>query len=1087
MSSKAFEAALKAPDTRSSNAQLHALITAADFSGSSLPQVAEGFLLAFCDPTNSHIRRRWVGLAFAGMLSASSQVVKHVTAMTQKLHGLGEVIIGTDEREETRIVAGLIIREALAQRFDLASFWSSDKVRNSAPIFPSDFDLKWMNKFQGFMDNLGALALANPVTDPCILYAISLEDSSSFRWAHSEGAMLVSIIQSDTLTIIMPGDLPHAVQFLDIPVSHIQTTNSRASAPLADSQARTTEHEPWDLILKLKNGPWTHLVNSAKTKANQITILFENAGEARECEAALQELQGATAGASGPSTEPSMNSSSSSSDTSLTSPQHHQNTRRKIAGHKPSSPITSGRPVRRGNDTAARKEDGARGQHDSVPTRMTQSRGYLQSAKSQDNTLASSSASRGSRRAGQGSAVPEDPLDGSDGLLSNANSTHISLGDVAHSQGKLPKVSQATKQRASQQLPEQSDIFEMPVEHNKKPRTRNEVGKGASASTQPTTRMPKPTAVTNTERANQGRQTRSKGKADTDNDFVPNRPTAGNRGTKRKDPMTAAESAGRPSKKPRSKARLPTEGDPENETGLPQLQPVEANKSVTSRRMDKSSKTQESREPPSSILSTRTPLIGGLLGVQQPSQAPKAAFRKPPLPPRSPPPPSTPSQRHSRPRPTTTRPRTPKLRGVVQDSAMPAIQSSPPPTGVTETESMSALHGITETEILSSNSKPVPASPHAESMAISGHADRDDIDLEKVEADIQMARLNPFARARDNSKSTSFVRRLTGDDLYIDRAELVEGSSQKLPNNLDESPSSDEEGLVHKGPSQSVLRTRSTESDKSPSKTPIALSQMCAIVTGNCKAHSNGPGKGDASSAAKQATREDSDHTSTAQQLREAPVVDDSTGKESRELARPLSDNDEPKPAADMVNSTLATRQDSVEDTQRADLVEPRDGSAVEGDVTLVNDDSEELPADGKASHLRLRTAPPSSDAPSSHSSTSAESESSSQPPVPTSEAEEMEWEASLQPHQRALHDLLIKVSNRVLRHIVDNETAAADIAGDFANDSQHLLHKVLKRHNEAYAEVREDLETKRTTLRKELQKSAKSLARERKRVSAVV
>src|SRR5690349_7734875 len=131
MSSKAFEAALKAPDTRSSNAQLHALITAADFSGSSLPQVAEGFLLAFCDPTNSHIRRRWVGLAFAGMLSASSQVVKHVTAMTQKLHGLGEVIIGTDEREETRIVAGLIIREALAQRFDLASFWSSDKVRNS--------------------------------------------------------------------------------------------------------------------------------------------------------------------------------------------------------------------------------------------------------------------------------------------------------------------------------------------------------------------------------------------------------------------------------------------------------------------------------------------------------------------------------------------------------------------------------------------------------------------------------------------------------------------------------------------------------------------------------------------------------------------------------------------------------------------------------------------------------------------------------------------------------------------------------------------------------------------------------------------
>ncbi|KAH7072941.1 hypothetical protein BKA63DRAFT_446111 [Paraphoma chrysanthemicola] len=816
MSSKAFEAALRAPDTHSSNTQLYTLITAADFSGSSLPRVAEEFLLAFCDPTLSHIRRRWVGLAFAGMLSTSPQVVKHITAMKQKLHGLGEVIIGTDEREETRIIAGIIIREALAQRFDFASFWSSDKVRNSASIFPSDFDWNWMDKFQGFMDNLDALALANPVTDPCILYAISLEGSSSFRWAHSEGAMLVSIIQSDALTIIMPGDLPHAVQFLDIPVSHIQTTNSHASAPLADSQARTTEHEPWDLVLKLNNGSWTHLVNSAKSKASQITILFEKAGNARECEAALKELQGATAGASGPSTKTSMKSSSS----------------------------------------------------------------------------------LGSRILGQGSGIPEDPLDGSDGLLSNADSTHISLRDVARSQGKLPKVSQATKQRASQQLLEQSDIFEMPIEHNKKPRTRNEVGKGAGASTQPTARMPKPTAATNIERANQGRQTRSKRKADTDHDFVPSRHTGGNRGTKRKDPTTAADSAGRSSKKPR--------------------------------RMEKSSKSQESREPSSSILSTRTPLIGGLLGVQKPSQVPKAAFRKPPLPPRSPLPPSTPSQRRSRPRPSTIRPRTPNVRGLFQDSAMPAIRSSPPPISVTETESTSAHHGITETEILSSNSKPVPASPHAESMAISGHADGNDIDLEKVEADMQTAKLNPFAQARDNYKSTSFIRRLTGDVLYLDRPEPVD-------------------------------------------------------------------------------------------------------------------------------------------------------------DLTLINDDSEVLQLNGQDSQLRFRTDPPPPDAPSSHSSTSAESESSSQPPVPTSEAEELEWEASLQPHQRALHDLLIKVSNRVLRHIVDNETAAADIAGDFANDSQHLLHEVLKRHNAAYAEVREDMETKRTTLRKELQKSAKSLAKERKRVSAVV
>jgi hypothetical protein len=97
-----------------------------------------------------------------------------------------------------------------------------------------------------------------------------------------------------------------------------------------------------------------------------------------------------------------------------------------------------------------------------------------------------------------------------------------------------------------------------------------------------------------------------------------------------------------------------------------------------------------------------------------------------------------------------------------------------------------------------------------------------------------------------------------------------------------------------------------------------------------------------------------------------------------------------------------------------------------------------------------------------------------------------MEWEATLQPHQRALHDLLIRVSKRVTRHVVDNETAVTDIAEMFANDGEHLLGGLLQRHDGAFEGMWEDLEAKKTRLRREMEVSARTMAKERKRLSAL-
>ncbi|EUC44535.1 hypothetical protein COCMIDRAFT_6144 [Bipolaris oryzae ATCC 44560] len=336
-------------------------------------------------------------------------------------------------------------------------------------------------------------------------------------------------------------------------------------------------------------------------------------------------------------------------------------------------------------------------------------------------------------------------------------------------------------------------------------------------------------------------------------------------------------------------------------------------------------------KPASSAVSSRHSLIAGLKGSQKPIDASQTRFKKPMLPSHITQAPLTPTKPKKKLVETQKRLHTPRdARRPLLDDVFSQMPSSPPIPY--EADEMNDWSQDTRavTAILSSNSKPIPASPNAESTAISGHANCDDVAHEKRAGDSQTAKSDPFTRRTKSGKATSFLRRLTEDGSKV---------------------------------------------------VDLDLSNQCSTLAGDC--------------------RNDQQHTSEAEIL---PVYLDSSP--------------------------------------------PRVHSPI-----------------------------------SSHSSTSAEYLFSSEPQLPSSEAEEIGWEKSFEPHQCSLHDVLISTSKRVVRHIVDSETGLDEIAETFATHGEYIQESLLSQHDDDYKHAFADMESKRGALREELEQAIKRMAGERKRI----
>jgi hypothetical protein len=1181
MTCLAFEAALNEPDHDASNAQLQKLIAAADYSGHTLPTVAQDYLRAFCNTNLSHTRRRWIGIALARMVGASSEVVNHFGAVEHQLQGLGDVILSTTEREETRIVAGIIVQQALEHHVEFASFWTSDKVRNSAPNFPQVSGPKWMREFQSFLDTLGDLALANPTTDPSIVYPVSVVASDSFQWASADKGTAVAIVQYDVLTILLPDASLQEVQFLDVPVAQIHSTSARPSAPLHDSQSRQTSHEPWDLTLTFRPASWTHLLNASKRTASELIVLFAQSADAQECETSIRELQQTGKGGVeqpsvslldinplGPHTGGDVRQQRQTVEVTPSDASHNTQhrvyrsspiviQRRRQPAHSqfeleqssdllnkspstrphstrrspdqvpvaeppersPPAPNRNGQIRRQKKTELAQKQEDVAVARGAVPVETMQSQETPDSTqdarqiearqtqrrdrKSQDNKHARAT------RANKAQAYVQAMQTSSgraDSLNSTASPTHSTTSVPAsskqtHGNGKLPKVSQATKQRFSQEVSKQPDVFDIPGQGRKKSAAKEDVISHVTPTTGTYSRT-KPRKTNMASQAmptdSQGKKTRSKRRAEEDDEFVPN---ATKKITTKRKSVADATINHKPLKK---KAKIGYKAAASNASSLVRTSPSQAGVQHVSDAAFESkdgmasqrSKPKNSENPHLPATVSRTPLIGGLLGLQKSQPTPDAAFKKPALPPRAHNTPSTPIQRRVMP---AVRVQTPI---ILQKTPNSHVASSPPLNGM-EDENFGLHSDAGEVEmILSSNSKPVPASPHAESTAISGHADCDDVDLEKRQGEIQTAKLDPFQqRRREGQKATSFIRRLTGDIAVNDTAKLAKSpphptfADTKVPmSSYTEEPlakagchfgsqheldNKQRHDVVH---ARAYVSQPSAKTSKTEKTVLLIHSQPAAALV-----MSNRPNPSailQASHSSKRKSVEYIDEGLTPRKRSALASIHHNQVGRSPVAAKKVTVVHEER-VVDVDGSIHEAVQEVVDNTQSATTDQPQHD--FDGD-TFANDDSEEQLPTRKASDPFFCSSPPDMPGtPSSHSSTSAAPESSSPvPTIPTSEAEAEEWEASLQPHQRALHDLLMRVSKRVLRHVVDNETAVTDIAETFATDGAHLLEKLLDKHDNDYKGRWKDLDVKKTALYDEMESSAKALASERKRVSAL-
>ncbi|KAK8168522.1 hypothetical protein BKA80DRAFT_267116 [Phyllosticta citrichinensis] len=63
----------------------------------------------------------------------------------------------------------------------------------------------------------------------------------------------------------------------------------------------------------------------------------------------------------------------------------------------------------------------------------------------------------------------------------------------------------------------------------------------------------------------------------------------------------------------------------------------------------------------------------------------------------------------------------------------------------------------------------------------------------------------------------------------------------------------------------------------------------------------------------------------------------------------------------------------------------------------------------------------------------------------------EMDWEASLKPHQQNLSFVLSRISERLVRHLIDSETAIEDVVAAFEHDGMELVEKMEQAHQEEY------------------------------------
>ena len=82
---------------------------------------------------------------------------------------------------------------------------------------------------------------------------------------------------------------------------------------------------------------------------------------------------------------------------------------------------------------------------------------------------------------------------------------------------------------------------------------------------------------------------------------------------------------------------------------------------------------------------------------------------------------------------------------------------------------------------------------------------------------------------------------------------------------------------------------------------------------------------------------------------------------------------------------------------------------------------------------------------------------------------EAIQWEDSLQPHQRDMAVALGRISRQLVRHLVDTDDAVDDLVDDYETRGAELIQSMEKAHREEYLECDQELQGKKDAMRKVL------------------
>ena len=243
-----------------------------------------------------------------------------------------------------------------------------------------------------------------------------------------------------------------------------------------------------------------------------------------------------------------------------------------------------------------------------------------------------------------------------------------------------------------------------------------------------------------------------------DEDFVPNGSKTKAKSTKRKRGSSDAAEQIQPLKKKTQRSDNTIEHPTHSSVAKWQDLTTGIEEQMDTSQARKSNNRPAAQQITQNRNSARPSLIGALIKSKSPAGGATPIFKRPGQPA------STPGRPRTHVAQTTPKSRTPVEICKDLDDLPTCFQTSTPRSQLMHDEDFGLGHTPADSEILSSNTKKVPDSPHAESTAISGHADQEEVHREKHRADLETAKSDPFQRRWGSKMPTTFLRKLTGED-----------------------------------------------------------------------------------------------------------------------------------------------------------------------------------------------------------------------------------------------------------------------------------------------------------------------------------